>query len=113
MAGVMRHDPPVHNTRRFAAEALSLAGVAVPAGAALLIMLGAADVGAAEAADACGRHDPSLSFGAGPHACPGAMLAQSLAVAALTRRLAGGAPAWPVNWHYRPLVNARVPVFTA
>ena len=54
-----------------------------------------------------------LGFGAGPHACPGAMLARRIAVAALTRRLAAGAPAWPTTWHYRPLVNARVPVFTA
>lgn len=110
---VMRHDPPVHNTRRFAAQAVSLAGVAVPAGAALLVMLGAAETGVAEAPTGGSRPGHGMGFGAGPHACPGAMLARHIALAALTRRLATGAPAWPATWHYRPLVNARVPVFTA
>lgn len=111
--GVMRLDPPVHNTRRFAVDPVALAGVAVPAGATLLVMLGAADGGVARGPTAALRPGHGLGFGAGPHACPGAMLARRIAVAALTRRMAVGAPAWPASWHYRPLVNARVPVFTA
>jgi len=104
---VMRLDAPVQNTRRFAAAPLRLGEADLPQGAAVLLVLGAAG------------HDPAfdaernpLGFGWGPHACPGAALARTIVVAALgeRRRHRGG---WPTTWRYKPLVNARLPLFAA
>lgn len=113
---VMRHDPPVHNTRRFAAAPVQLAGQTLPAGATVLVVIGMAgrDPAVHDAPDQFlvdREAPPALGFGWGPHACPGARLARAIVVAALATRLDGVAPAWPTRWHYRPLPNARVPVF--
>ena len=91
---VLRDDPPIHHTRRFAADAVSLAGTALPPGANVLVVLVGAD----------------LAFGGGRHACPGASLARWITVAGLREARARGWP-WPEPAGYRPLPNARIPVF--
>ncbi|MET0552145.1 MAG: cytochrome P450 [Vicinamibacteria bacterium] len=94
---VLRHDPPVHNTRRFVAEPGTVAGVPVASGDAILVVLAAA----------------ALPFGAGGHACPGDALASALAAGTLDALLASGLDpaelAHPLR--YRPSPNVRVPVF--
>jgi cytochrome P450 len=94
---VTRSDPPVHNTRRFAAQDLTLAGERVARGQGVLLVLASAN----------------MTFGAGAHACPGEAIAIEIAASALRTlsatdalrrlfcRFAG----------YRPLPNARVPMF--
>lgn len=111
----MRFDPPVQNTRRFAAEPMQLDGVDLPAGAAVLLVLGAAGRDPALNPDPdtfrVDRPDRrTLGFGWGPHACPGSAIARAIAVAALAEcwqeTLRGS-----LRWGYRPSVNARIPVF--
>jgi cytochrome P450 len=97
VTGVARSDPPVHNTRRFAAQDLTLAGERVARGQGVLLVLASAN----------------MTFGAGAHACPGEAIAIEIAASALRTlsatdalrrlfcRFAG----------YRPLPNARVPMF--
>ena len=79
---LLRFDAPApHATFRFAAEAVELGGVTIPAGAQVLVTLAAANRDAAhyEHADdldlqrAASRH---LAFGHGIHACLGAALAR-------------------------------------
>lgn len=100
VADVARHDPAVHNTRRFAATEVELGGQCVAAGDALLLVL------------AGGEGAPSLRFGAGPHACPGERIALQVAAAALRTLEALGALRrfGPVRG-YRALPNVRIPVF--
>lgn len=98
VTAVARDDPPIHHTRRWAAQALELAGTGIPAGGALVILLAGV-----------------APFGAGAHACPGQALALRIATAALCAvqasgklaRLAGPVRGW------RPLANARIPIFAA
>ncbi|MFB7905273.1 hypothetical protein ACFC1T_02425 [Kitasatospora sp. NPDC056076] len=61
LAAVLREDPPVRAMRRFAARATVVGGVAVPAGARVLLDL--------DAAREPGREP--LAFGAEPRLCPG------------------------------------------
>lgn len=104
-AHTARHDPPVHNTRRYLDAPMSLDGQVLPAGATVLLVLAAA--GAAAPGDA------PWTFGAGPHACPGrtpALQAAGQAVAFLLD--AGLEPAaLTQKLGYWPLPNARVPRF--
>lgn len=95
VAEVLRSDPPVHNTRRFAAEPLVLGGAAIAAGEGLLLLLAAAQ----------------MPFSAGAHACPGERIALRIAAAALEglqrlERWFGPVCGW------RPLPNARIPLFS-
>lgn len=100
VAQVLRHDPPIHNTRRFAAEDVDLGGHPVAAGDALVLVLVAGEGGR------------GLGFGAGPHACPGERVAVQIAATALRSLQALDALRrfGPVRG-YRPLPNARIPVF--
>jgi cytochrome P450 len=97
VAQVARADPAVHNTRRFAAADLALAGQRVQSGQGVLVLLVTAECG----------------FGAGPHACPGESIALAIVAAAL--QVLRDAPGWldqlPKLVGYRPLPNARIPVF--
>jgi cytochrome P450 len=95
---VARQDPAIHNTRRFAASDLELAGVRIRAGQCVVLVL----------ADP----DAELGFGGGAHACPGERVALQIAAAALRSLEASGALGrfGPVQG-YRPLPNARIPVF--
>lgn len=119
VAETARHDSPVQNTRRFVAEPVSIAGVPLAAGDAILVLLGSAQRDPALHADPdrfelsrAQRH--LLGFGHGPHACPGMALAQAIAAAGLEslcqHRLAG-AGSLPARWHYRRSVNGRLPQF--
>lgn len=114
-----RHDPSVHNTRRFAAEAVTIAGTPMAAGDAVLVLLASAN------RDPAFNPDPDrfmpvrarrrmLGFGHGMHACPGQALACTLAAAsldALLRRAPDLDAQHLCGWSYRPSVNGRIPVF--
>lgn len=93
VAQVMLTDPPIVNTRRFAAEACTVGGVTVAAGQAILVMLGSAQRG----------------FGHGRHACPGQQLAQQVAAGCV--EALRGTPLPQLTWTYRASANARIPEF--
>jgi cytochrome P450 len=93
VAQVMQTDPPIVNTRRFAAERCVVGGVTVEAGQAILVMLGAAKRG----------------FGHGRHACPGQQLAQQIAAGCIEALRSKPLP--QLTWTYRASVNARIPEF--
>ncbi len=116
-----RHDPSVQNTRRFAVEAVAIAGTTLAEGDAVLVLLASAQ------RDPLFNPDPDrfmpvraqrrmLGFGHGVHACPGQALASTLAAAGLQALLAR-MPAADLaaqrlrGWRYRPSANARIPVF--
>jgi cytochrome P450 len=111
---LLRRDPPVQNTRRFLCRHATVAGREMREGDAVLVLLAAAtrDGGggrpARPAADASG-----FAFGAGAHACPGAMLARTIAAAAVEHLLASGLDVAGLRegMTYRPSPNARIPVF--
>ncbi|WP_422084651.1 cytochrome P450 [Variovorax sp.] len=114
-----RHDPSVHNTRRFVAEPVTIAGTPLAAGDTVLVLLASAN------RDPSFNPDPDsfilvrakrrmLGFGRGMHACPGQALACTLAAAgleALLQRVPDIDAQRLRGWHYRPSVAARVPVF--
>ncbi|WP_430542119.1 cytochrome P450 [Streptomyces roseofulvus] len=99
---VLRREPPVTTWRRVTAEPTRLAGVDLPAGAPVLLMLmgsGSDPELFPDPARMCpGRENARghLAFGAGRHLCPGATLARTEAAVALraaARRLPGARPA--------------------
>ncbi|MGD3109646.1 cytochrome P450 [Streptomyces sp. YGL11-2] len=114
---VARHDAPVQNTRRFAAEPFRHEGAEIAPGEPVLVVLAAANRDPAVNPDPHafrpGRQNPAVfTFGAAAHRCPGESLAVTVAAAVLTELLTAGAvlaklPAQPT---YRPLANARIPV---
>ncbi|WP_395055351.1 cytochrome P450 [Polaromonas sp.] len=118
VAEVERHQAPIQNTRRYAAQSLSLAGQPIEAGQGVLLVLASGNRD--EALHAHPDHfDPqrsdgrSLGFGAGAHACPGAAIAIET-VAACARWLGAGAQFgsyFGMQSGFRPLGNARIPVF--
>ncbi|WP_395359327.1 cytochrome P450 [Streptomyces sp. YH02] len=86
---VLRREPPVTSWRRVTARPLKLGGVALPAGAELLLMLMGSGSDP-EVFDEPGRMLPGrgngrlhLAFGVGRHRCPGASLARTEAAVAL------------------------------
>ncbi|WMD17996.1 cytochrome [Achromobacter seleniivolatilans] len=101
---VVRHDPPLHNTRRFMGNAIEIQGQRIEAGQTVLLVLAAA---------AMIEPDNAWTFGAHGHACPGQTLARSHAADALLHLLHAGTDAHALASHfrYRPLLNARVPQF--
>jgi cytochrome P450 len=118
VAEVLRWDPCVHNTRRFLAADATIAGQALRAGEAVLVVLAAANHDAAvnespERFDIDRADRRSFTFGAGRHACPGEIIATSVAAVAaevLVPRLPElDDQAERVS--YRALPNARIPVF--
>ncbi|MEU2073831.1 cytochrome P450 [Streptomyces sp. NPDC013489] len=90
---ILRFEPPVHVTSRWAAADTELLGTPVPAGSRLTLILAAANRDPRRFADPA-RFDPDrpdnrpLSFGAGGHFCLGAPLARLEAALALPRLFA-------------------------
>jgi cytochrome P450 len=114
---VARFDSPVQNTRRFLAEPAAIAGRDLRAGDAVLVLLAAAN------RDPRANPDPNVfdptrpaprifTFGVGPHACPGRLVATSITRAAVARLLLNGVdPArLDVGPAYRPSPNCRMPL---
>ncbi len=106
IAEVARVDPPIHHTRRFAAEAVTLLGQPLQPGDGVLVLLASAN------------HDPAaggrdFGFGAGAHACPGQRIAHAIARTAVA--FLADAPERIASFRFtggwRPLANARIPVF--
>ncbi|MCH1990270.1 cytochrome [Achromobacter xylosoxidans] len=100
----LRHDPPIHNTRRFLAGPIELEGQLMQAGETVLLVLAAAAMAQPEA---------HWTFGAQSHACPGRDAARRDAAGALVHLLRAGVDgaALAARFRYRPLPNARIPQF--
>ena len=118
VAEVARWDSPVQNTRRFAAADLVLAGENITQGQGVLVLLASANRDPAlnrdpDVFDAHRADRRSMSFGSGVHACPGEAIAVEIAAAALrTVASSGGFEFLGQHTGYRPLPNARIPVFS-
>lgn len=94
---VCRSDAPIQQTRRFAPQAMEVAGTELPAGACIIVVL---------------TGPGTSTFGHGPHACPGQDLALLIARSALQQALHSGV-AWPAvdDLRYEPAANLRAPIF--
>ena len=94
--------PPIQNTRRFAAADAVIAGCPLHAGDRVLSVLASQGEGMAH----------SHAFGYGPHACPGASWARTLAVAGIEYVLQSGVTEEVLaQYAWRRSANARVPEF--
>jgi cytochrome P450 len=99
---VLRAEPPVHNTRRYAEQATMIAGHRVERGDTVLLVLAAA----------ASEH---LAFGSGSHRCP----ADRLAAAVCCGAVDGLVDSRPdllgrcVPLGFRPSASTRIPVFSA
>jgi cytochrome P450 len=115
---VLRHDPPVQNTRRFIVADGLLAGQRVAAGDTVLVVLAAANHDAAanpapKRFDVARASRRTFTLGAGVHGCPGEQLAITIARAGVEQLLARAVPlaALADAATYRPSGNLRVPLF--
>ena len=115
---MLRFDPPVQNTRRFATKQVQVGDATIHAGDQVLLVLAAANRDSSRFAnpgefDLHRRGPAAFGFGLGRHECPGKPLAIEIASAALegvlpseiVRRINTSSVA------YRPSVNARIPLF--
>jgi cytochrome P450 len=118
LAEVLRYDSPVQNTRRYVSEDGVVAGQALKEGETVLVVLAAANRDPRANADPhtfdetrTGRR--TFTFGAGLHACPGALLATTIAAAGVTALLERGLDPAYLDPHpaYRQSGNVRVPHF--
>lgn len=115
---VVRHDPPVQNTRRFLARAGNVASQDMKESDAVLVILAAANRDPAANPDP-DRFDPgrrersTFTFGVGTHACPGETIATIVTQAGVEELLAVGVDPVRVarTLAYRPSANTRIPVF--
>lgn len=113
-----RHDPSVHNTRRFVAEDGVVAGEAMKQGDQILVVLAAANRDPGRY-DRPHLFDPdradrgSFTFGAGRHACAGQAIATAIAAAGIRALMAHGVDVAALDGpvEYRPSVNSRIPLF--
>lgn len=113
---VARFDPPVQNTRRFVAQATSVAGVALQPGDTILLLLAAAgrDEQAHSQPDVFLLERPErrlLGFGHGRHACPGQELAMLISTTAIQHLLSLLRDPATLGWTYRSSPNGRLPQF--
>jgi len=120
VAEVGRFDSPVQNTRRFVASRTTIEGVTVDAGAAILVVLAAANRDPAVHREPNrllpGRAPgPNFGFGTGPHGCPGERIARAVTAGAFDAwlRAGGDAPRGTPMWDYRASTNVRMPKFGA
>jgi cytochrome P450 len=91
-----------------------LAGTAIPAGAAVQLCLGAANRDPAVFDAPHGLNlgrgaNPHLSFGAGPHGCPGAALAKAVLRAVVCRLLEAGPESGDGEVRFLQTVEALAP----
>ena len=117
---VLRYDSPVQNTRRFVVQDGRIAGHEMKAGDTILVVLAAAN------RDPSANHSPHqfdlwhenrclFTFGRGVHACPGEMMAVTIAQAALETILTSSLEIeiWAGETAYRPSANTRIPSLDA
>ena len=104
VAEVARLDPPVHNTRRFAATEIAIGDdVVVRENESVLVVLAAANYDPA----AGGR---TFTFGAGEHACIAARLATTIASVAVKALVSAGVDLAAIERDgFYPALNVRVP----
>jgi cytochrome P450 len=112
---VLRFDPPGQNTRRYLAQQGQVAGQAMQEGDGILVLLAAANRDPAlnphpEQFDIHRQDRRMLTFGAGPHSCPGPTLAALIAQAGVEQLLASGADLEQLaaSVVYRPSVAVRI-----
>lgn len=113
---VLRYDPPIQNTRRFVAEDTVIAGQPLRAGAAVLVVLAAANRDP-RVFPAPNQFEPlrdaqaCFTFGVGAHACPGSQIAITIAAAGVAALLEAGIPLEGLadGVEYHPSLNARIP----
>jgi cytochrome P450 len=113
-----RHDPSVHNTRRFVAEDGVVAGETMKQGDQILVVLAAANRDPGRY-DRPHLFDPdradrgSFTFGAGRHACAGQAIATAIAAAGIRALMAHGVDVAALDGpvEYRRSVNSRIPLF--
>ena len=115
---VARWDPSVQNTRRFAAHDTTLTDQRIAAGEGVLVLLASANRDPALNPDPdrfdTTRNDRRMfTFGAGTHRCPGESIAVEIAAAALHALQASNdvRTMFGPRTGFRPLPNARIPVF--
>ncbi|GAA0958209.1 cytochrome P450 [Actinocorallia libanotica] len=117
---VARHDAPVQNTRRFAAEAVRCGGAVIEPGQSVLVVLAAANRDPAANPEphrfAPERTEAAVfTFGEAAHRCPGRDLAVAITAGTVGALLDTGfdpASTLPPRPAYRPSPNARIPVLT-
>lgn len=117
---VSRFDPPVQNTRRFVVQSTAIAGIDLAPSDVILLSLAAAsrDPHANARPDEFLLERPNrrvFAFGHGVHACPGQVLAASVATAGISELLQTGVALGgrAIHWSYRPSLNGRIPLFTS
>jgi cytochrome P450 len=94
--------PPIQNTRRFAAADVEIAGCPLHAGDMLVSVLATRRAGMVH----------NHAFGHGPHACPGARWARTLAIVGIEHVQQSGVTAQVLaHYTWRRSGNARVPEF--
>jgi cytochrome P450 len=115
VAEVLRWDPPIHNTRRFAHAHLVVDSKDIAKGDLIVVLLAASN------RDPCGAKNPnnfdplragaSNTLGQGRHACVGGTLASLIAQRAVHALIDGGFQLDNIEEpiHFRPVKNARVP----
>jgi cytochrome P450 len=115
---VVRHDPPVQNTRRFIAGDGAVAGQALREGDVVLVVLAAANRDPSvnpqpDRFDPQRRDRQAYTFGFGVHACPGEALATAIAEVGVAHLLAAGVEPERLveRVTYRPSANTRIPLF--
>jgi cytochrome P450 len=114
---VARFDSPVQNTRRFLSADGLIAGQAMKAGDAVLVLLAAANRDPAvntqpDTFDIHRQEPTCFTFGLGIHACPGQSLAEIIACAALQHLITSGIDiaVLPKPVTYRRSTNTRIPL---
>ena len=116
LSEVLRYDSPVQNTRRFIAKDRIIEGQMMKTGDAILVILAAANHDSTvnpspEEFNLFRQDRQCFTFGLGAHACPGEILALSIARAGLEQLLIN-LKSLPQNFTYRHSANTRIPLFS-